>query len=369
MDSQPTVVVKWVGFSAVPLITPPELLISAIRQAVLDSIEDKVLDQLDSWLEARLLNTHWIELEVYPLPHETDFNMPDLATILPPSLKRAPILSELTTEGSGSSGTDLDLDATSPNLINDLNSSSTDIRTQPSSTAYRVVKKTYEHNKVPPKAPAGRKIGFLLDKPARNTLQYSRQFFAARKEFNGGRDSNVFAALLQTAGTRKSPNERCQACKEGRGPWDGCVVSSWGGKHEFSGACANCHYNSKANRCSFFKGHDTIMEEEINTQSPHHIFTVHAFCFTQYTRRRRTGDNNPITDYESLNEILRQRPTAFNVIKVLANRHFYIPLTTEELQSIVVETLKALSHKVDISVFLPSIQELMVTALGREAPA
>ncbi|KAI1461124.1 hypothetical protein F4805DRAFT_314104 [Annulohypoxylon moriforme] len=190
MNLSEDIAVKWVGFSAI-LNTTTELLISSLRKAVLDSIEDKVFNLILSWLEAQPSNICFVELQIHALPHDTDFHVPSLATTISPSLKHAPILSEPTAEGSGSSSTGLDLDTAFSNPVNNLNSSSTDIRpmfdrTQPPPTAYQVVMKTYEHNMDPPKAPSGRKIGFLLDKPARHTLQYSHRFSSSRKEFKGG---------------------------------------------------------------------------------------------------------------------------------------------------------------------------------------
>jgi len=65
---------------------------------------------------------------------------------------------------------------------------------------------------------------------------------------NMDRPANVEAAFAQVVGQLPAGGQ-CRHCVGGHGPWRVCVVV--GGC--FGGSCANCHYNSEGQRCSFRK--------------------------------------------------------------------------------------------------------------------
>ena len=70
-------------------------------------------------------------------------------------------------------------------------------------------------------------------------------FLRAGKILNWGRPTNQEAVLGQTRGNYQQ--ESCKKCIDEDGPFTTCVVVSG----EFSGSCANCHYNSLGSSCSF----------------------------------------------------------------------------------------------------------------------
>lgn len=112
---------------------------------------------------------------------------------------------------------------------------------------------------------------------------------------------------------------------------------------------------------------DTLLEN--NTQSPHYVFTVCAYCFENYTHRVHDNNDASLAARGSLQEPFNLCCYDINVTSISSFRHFYIPLTAEYLQSLIVDTLQSLSHEVDVSTSsLPTIQELLIAALGRGAP-
>ena len=62
---------------------------------------------------------------------------------------------------------------------------------------------------------------------------------------NTTRSSNYEAYLMQAVGD--SRDDACRNCKKDDGPWEGCVTLDG----FFGDSCANCHFNSMDQRCSF----------------------------------------------------------------------------------------------------------------------
>ena len=90
--------------------------------------------------------------------------------------------------------------------------------------------------------------------PAKPTAAFSRLIkmtrvrevlLRERKILSWGRATNQEDILGQTRG--EYPRDPCKKCEEGDGPFAVCIVISG----EFSGSCANCHYNSLGVTCSF----------------------------------------------------------------------------------------------------------------------
>lgn len=144
MGSRKDLLVRWVDFPAISHPTA-ESLISSARRAVLHDVENKMLELIPNWLKTQPSNISRIELEIYPLPYDTDFNMPSLYTILAPSLQYASISPETTPEAPERgcpSTAELNSDIVLPSSdVNMETLSATDIgpisvRAQSPSTAY-----------------------------------------------------------------------------------------------------------------------------------------------------------------------------------------------------------------------------------------
>jgi hypothetical protein len=90
-------------------------------------------------------------------------------------------------------------------------------------------------------AKATRAMGVLHSKTALRT-PVPRELSIS---INTSRSSNLEAYLMQAVGDWR--DDACKNCKKDDGPWVGCVALDG----FFGDSCANCHFNSMDQRCSF----------------------------------------------------------------------------------------------------------------------
>ncbi|KAI1134827.1 hypothetical protein F5Y05DRAFT_191826 [Hypoxylon sp. FL0543] len=247
MASSLRLAVETAGFP--PIDSSADALPSrAVRAAVLSYIAAKI--------KALMAARHEMDLDytatkyraiVYPLAPDTDFDFPSLPTLIKPDAHSF-------AKSSWSNGSSVSTSQQDASISPSFGAE----KVPPGvPTALDVVKSQYD---IPSSimthmtTEKGYVMRCLAGRPARNIPQYNKMYASCRKEFNGDRPMNVKAALLQVSGTRKGHNARCQNCKDGKGLWDKCVVATLGTGYDFSGACANCYYNSKGKTCSFFAG-------------------------------------------------------------------------------------------------------------------
>jgi hypothetical protein len=67
------------------------------------------------------------------------------------------------------------------------------------------------------------------------------------RTLNVERRANYEALLIQATG--ELPEQECERCVSGWGPFTECVTSPIAG----NGACGNCHYNSQGTKCGYHR--------------------------------------------------------------------------------------------------------------------